>query len=81
VELTVGASRGLSADELEVEIVERMGLGHPDSICDALAEEFSISLSRFYFERFGLVLQRWTRPASTRRRTCATSWMWIRWIS
>ncbi len=56
MELTVGALREPSADELDVEIVERKGRGHPDSICDALAEEFSISLSRFYFERFGLVL-------------------------
>ena len=39
-----------------VEIVERKGLGHPDSICDALAEELSLALSRFYLERFGLIL-------------------------
>jgi S-adenosylmethionine synthetase len=39
-----------------VEIVERKGLGHPDSICDALAEELSLSLSRFYLEHFGLIL-------------------------
>lgn len=39
-----------------VEIVERKGLGHPDTICDALAEEFSLALSRFYLDRFGLVL-------------------------
>jgi S-adenosylmethionine synthetase len=31
-------------------------LGHPDSICDAIAEELSLSLCRFYQERFGLVL-------------------------
>lgn len=43
-------------DTLEVEIVERKGLGHPDSICDAIAEEFSLSLCRFYSERFGFVL-------------------------
>jgi S-adenosylmethionine synthetase len=39
-----------------VEIVERKGIGHPDTICDALAEELSRALSRFYLERFGLVL-------------------------
>lgn len=38
------------------EIVERKGLGHPDSLCDALAEELSLSLSRFYLERFGTIL-------------------------
>ena len=41
---------------LDVEIVERKGLGHPDSICDAIAEQFSLSLCRFYLDRFGLVL-------------------------
>ena len=39
-----------------VEIVERKGTGHPDSICDALAEGLSIALSKFYLERCGLIL-------------------------
>ena len=39
-----------------IEIAERKGLGHPDSICDALAEQWSLALSRFYLERFGLIL-------------------------
>lgn len=56
MDLTVGVLREPRADELEVEIVERKGRGHPDTICDGVAEEFSIALSRFYFERFGLVL-------------------------
>jgi S-adenosylmethionine synthetase len=40
----------------DAEIVERKGIGHPDTICDALAEQFSVSLSRFYLERFGTIL-------------------------
>jgi S-adenosylmethionine synthetase len=44
------------APDGEVEIVERKGLGHPDSICDSLAEEVSLALCRFYRERFGIVL-------------------------
>jgi S-adenosylmethionine synthetase len=40
----------------EVEIVERKGLGHPDTICDAIAEDFSRTLSRYYLENFGVVL-------------------------
>jgi S-adenosylmethionine synthetase len=40
----------------EIEIVERKGLGHPDTICDAVAEKVSIALSRYYLERFGLIL-------------------------
>jgi S-adenosylmethionine synthetase len=39
-----------------VEVVERKGLGHPDTICDALAEAASRALSRHYRERFGRVL-------------------------
>ncbi len=37
-------------------MVERKGRGHPDSVCDALAESLSVALSRFYLERFGRVL-------------------------
>ena len=39
-----------------VEIVERKGIGHPDTICDALAEELSRAYSQYCLERFGLVL-------------------------
>ncbi|MGE5277116.1 MAG: methionine adenosyltransferase [Acidobacteriota bacterium] len=56
MELTVGPSREPGVEELEVEIVERKGLGHPDTICDGLAEEFSIALSRFYLDHFGKLL-------------------------
>lgn len=47
---------GTRPDAQPVEIVERKGLGHPDTVCDALAEEVSLALSRFYRERFGFVL-------------------------
>jgi S-adenosylmethionine synthetase len=40
----------------EVEIVERKGQGHPDTLCDAIAERFSVLLSRFYLDRFGVIL-------------------------
>jgi len=56
MELTVGAPREPPVEELDVEVVERKGRGHPDTICDALAEQLSVSLSRFYLERFGMVL-------------------------
>jgi len=42
--------------EQAIEIVERKGIGHPDTICDALAEELSRNLCRFYLEHFGLVM-------------------------
>ncbi|MHB0975610.1 MAG: methionine adenosyltransferase [Candidatus Aquicultorales bacterium] len=42
--------------ERDVEIVERKGVGHPDSICDSIMEEISISLSREYIAQFGQIL-------------------------
>ena len=42
--------------ERPVEVVERKGLGHPDSVCDALAEAFSVAYSRHCLARFGRIL-------------------------
>jgi S-adenosylmethionine synthetase len=55
---TIVVSPPLSAhpDSRDVEMVERKGRGHPDSICDALAEAFGIALTRVYYERCGRVL-------------------------
>jgi S-adenosylmethionine synthetase len=39
-----------------VEVVERKGLGHPDTICDALAETLSQNLCREYHVRVGTIL-------------------------
>jgi S-adenosylmethionine synthetase len=39
-----------------VEVVERKGLGHPDTICDALAETLSRNLCREYLRRFDRIL-------------------------
>ena len=54
--VVVSPPLGAHPDSREVEMVERKGRGHPDSICDALAEAFGISLTRFYHERCGTVL-------------------------
>ncbi|MFZ5479552.1 MAG: methionine adenosyltransferase [Myxococcota bacterium] len=39
-----------------VEVVERKGLGHPDTLCDALADEVGRTLCRAYLDRFGTIL-------------------------
>jgi S-adenosylmethionine synthetase len=39
-----------------IEIVEHKGIGHPDTICDALAENLSVAFSRFCLEHFGSIL-------------------------
>jgi len=35
------------------ELVERKGVGHPDSVCDAAADACSRALCKYYFEKFG----------------------------
>jgi S-adenosylmethionine synthetase len=39
-----------------LEMAERKGTGHPDSICDHLAESVSIALCKYYLQEFGTVL-------------------------
>lgn len=39
-----------------VELVERKGLGHPDSICDAIADYASVALCHEYEKNFGRIL-------------------------
>lgn len=39
-----------------IEIVERKGIGHPDSLADGMAEAMSRELSKEYIRRFGAVL-------------------------
>lgn len=39
-----------------LEVVERKGVGHPDSLADALANEVSVAYSRYCLERFGFIL-------------------------
>lgn len=38
------------------EVVERKGLGHPDTLADGISESISRSLSRFYLDEFGQIL-------------------------
>src|SRR5512137_3088481 len=40
----------------ETELVERKGIGHPDSVADGLAESISRALCQEYKKRFGAVL-------------------------
>jgi len=40
----------------KIEIVERKGIGHPDTICDYIANEISVLLCKEYIKRFGKIL-------------------------
>ncbi|PSQ05314.1 S-adenosylmethionine synthetase [Halobacteriales archaeon QS_4_69_31] len=54
--IRVQPAAGRAVEDQEVEIVERKGVGHPDSICDGVAENVSRALAREYLDRFGTVL-------------------------
>lgn len=43
-------------EQQRVELVERKGTGHPDSICDAIMERVSLALCREYLATFGRIL-------------------------
>jgi len=52
----VQPAAGRAVEDQEVEVVERKGLGHPDSICDGIAEAVSQALAQTYLDRVGKVL-------------------------
>ncbi len=43
-------------EKQSVELVERKGIGHPDSIADGVSESVSRALSRMYLDEFGRIL-------------------------
>lgn len=53
--LEVTKGEGICVADRKVEIVERKGKGHPDTLCDKAAEELSIRLSEYYIKEFGRV--------------------------
>src|SRR5512145_469777 len=48
--------RGTPVTDLRVEVVERKGIGHPDTMCDAIMESVSVALSREYLAYSGTIL-------------------------
>jgi len=46
----------LALDDKPMEVCERKGLGHPDTICDSVMNQVSIELSKEYLKRFGTIL-------------------------
>lgn len=56
IEPMVIESARISPSQEAVEIVERKGLGHPDTICDAVMEAVAIQLTQTYLTTCGRVL-------------------------
>ncbi|PSQ67328.1 MAG: S-adenosylmethionine synthetase [Halobacteriales archaeon SW_9_67_24] len=54
--VSVAALDRPAVDDQTVEIVERKGIGHPDSLCDGIAESVSRALAAAYLDRVGTIL-------------------------
>jgi len=54
--IVVECLRQIPLEQQKLEIVERKGLGHPDSICDAIMDRVSIKLSKIYLEKVGYIM-------------------------
>jgi S-adenosylmethionine synthetase len=54
--LHVEEIRGRGVQDFELEIVERKGKGHPDSLIDGASEAVSLGLSDYYIKNFGTIL-------------------------
>jgi S-adenosylmethionine synthetase len=54
--ITVESLPGTPVEKQAVELVERKGIGHPDTICDSIMEATSVALCREYEKTFGRVV-------------------------
>ena len=54
--INVQLSHWADIDSLDVELVERKGVGHPDYIADSASEEASRKLSLYYLKNYGVIL-------------------------
>jgi len=54
--ITVESLSSTPVEQQAVELVERKGIGHPDSICDSIMEATSVALCKEYQKTFGRVV-------------------------
>jgi S-adenosylmethionine synthetase len=57
--VVIGPGRQQPTAAWPVEVVERKGLGHPDTLADGVAEAISRAYSRYTLEHFGEVAHHW----------------------
>lgn len=50
------AKNYLDPEKSEIEVVERKGMGHPDTLADKLAEECSRVYAKYCYEKYGVIL-------------------------
>ncbi|MHA1578562.1 MAG: methionine adenosyltransferase [Candidatus Freyarchaeota archaeon] len=56
LDIMVDELKQVPLGEQKMEICERKGVGHPDTICDSVMNEVSIALSKLYMEEFGAIM-------------------------
>ncbi len=56
IEITNGT---VNIEKKNFEFVERKGLGHPDTLCDAIAEKASVLYSKYVYNEFGMYANHW----------------------
>jgi len=54
--IVVTPLKHIPLEEQEIEIVERKGLGHPDTICDSIMNEVSVNLCKEYLNKVGTIM-------------------------
>lgn len=54
--ITVESLNSTPVEKQAVELVERKGIGHPDTICDSIMEATSVALCQEYLQTFGRVV-------------------------
>jgi S-adenosylmethionine synthetase len=57
--ISVKADQDVGDASLDYELVERKGIGHPDTMCDAIAERASRYYSQYCLDRFGRIAHHW----------------------
>ncbi len=54
--ILVNCLEQIPLEDQKIEVVERKGLGHPDTICDSIMNEVSVALSKEYLDKAGAVM-------------------------
>lgn len=57
METFIYVNKKKNINEQEFEVVETKGKGHPDNICDTLAEKISSNYSKYCIENYGVILR------------------------
>ena len=61
--ITIEEFGGIPVEKQMIEMVERKGMGHPDSLSDGIAEAVSRALSKEYIKRYGVIMHHNTDQA------------------